>query len=239
MIPIDSNQKSILILVPARKGSKGVPGKNTKILNGKPLISHTIDQLKDISTQYPFNIIISSDCEVIQNIKYPIDNIIIHKRKSDLATDQSSIFETIKNIVDEYKIDKQSTDICILQPTSPLRERFQIEEALNLYYENDCRPLVSVCRVKHSATPEKVLVSESDFIASPYSQQNENIPRKQEIKKDYLMRNGAIYISKLSETNQSTYHNNKLVTYRMNLISSVDIDYLEDWELCERLMKSK
>ena len=239
MIQIDSNQKSILILVPARKGSKGIPGKNTKLLNGKPLISYTIEQLEGIQTPYPYNIIISTDCEKIQEMKHSIKNIIIHKRRESLATDQSPIFDTIESIVREYKIDKQSTDICILQPTSPLRQRYQIEEALNLYYENDCRPLVSVCSVKHSATPEKVLLLESELIASPYSQYNENIIRRQEIKQHYLMRNGAIYISKLSETNKSSYSKNKLVTYRMDLISSIDIDYPEDWELCERLMKSK
>jgi N-acylneuraminate cytidylyltransferase len=135
-----------LIIIPARGGSKGVPRKNIKLLNGKPLIHYTIEAAQNIFSN---NIIcVSTDDEEIKEVAEQTGLTVPFIRPAELATDQAGTREVLLHAVYYYEtIDYFADTIILLQPTSPFRNSTQIKEALKLYTE-DCDMVVSVKETK-------------------------------------------------------------------------------------------
>ena len=115
-----------MVIVPARGGSKRLPGKNIKLLNGKPLIYHTLDVVVDI-----FDIIILStdDLQILNIGKQHSKKIIPLLRPKELATDTSKVLETVNYLFDNYN---KCDQIWLCLPTCPLREKKDIIDAINL-----------------------------------------------------------------------------------------------------------
>jgi CMP-N-acetylneuraminic acid synthetase len=111
--------------IPARKGSKGLPGKNKKLFHGKPLIQWSIDQAKE-SGIFDRIVVSSDDTDIL---KMAIDSgVIAHARFSELATDDAKIAEVM---YDFFSREENKCDyICLLNPTSPLRN---IEDIKQMY----------------------------------------------------------------------------------------------------------
>jgi CMP-N-acetylneuraminic acid synthetase len=129
----------IVAIIPARKGSKRLPGKNTKLLNGLPLIEHTIKSalmVKEID-----QIVVTSDCEEVLSIaeKYPVTCI---KRPEFLARDGTKTARVVEHTL--YTLNKEFDTILLLQPTSPLRSAYNINEAIAFYKAGKLNCLVSV-----------------------------------------------------------------------------------------------
>ena len=178
----------IIGFIPARKGSKGLPNKNQLIVNGKPLISYTIEAAikSDLDQIY-----VSSDSPTVETICRGHDIEFI-RRPENLATDDSLIHETI---IEFCKTQKPNFDaLMILQPTSPLRDYNDINNSIEIFKNNnnaDC--LLSVCQVPHNFSIEKQM-----YFKKGYLKGGLNISPKQDIRKSYA-RNGAIYIVKKIE----------------------------------------
>ena len=119
----------VIAIIPARAGSKGVPGKNKKLIDGKPLISYTIEaalQSKLLSEVW----VSSDDAEIIELAKqYP--GIRIHNRDTVLATDHSPVADTVKEIIKQTDCDA----VMLLQPTAPIRTGKNIDEAIRVLQE--------------------------------------------------------------------------------------------------------
>ena len=122
-----------LVIIPARGGSKGVPGKNIKLLNGKPLIQYTIEAALEVFDQE--QIIVSTDAEDIKTVAELLGISVPFLRPSELATDTASSRDVILHAMDYYGSNRSwSPDVIVLlQPTSPFRQGVHIEAALNLY----------------------------------------------------------------------------------------------------------
>lgn len=222
----------ILYVIPARGGSKGIPKKNIKPLNGKPLIYYTIDVARQLTTDE--NICVSTDddeiIEVVENygLKVPF------KRPSNLATDTATTNDVLVHAINFYEAREDFYDVLVLlQPTSPLRKAAQVKEAISLYDES-IDMVVSV-KESHSAS---VICSENEvgFLEFCF---NKSGARRQDIQK-YYEYNGAVYIIKihsLKEIGLSGFTFKK--KYVMDEMSSIDIDTQLDWIIIESILKSQ
>jgi N-acylneuraminate cytidylyltransferase len=225
---IDKNK--ILVLIPARAGSKGIPGKNWKELNGKPLILYTIEAALKCFPRN--NICLSTDSnEIIQIAKQKgleVPFIRPEELSSDTASSRDVIFHAIDNFHGNF------THILLLQPTSPFRTAEHISKALDEMKEN-YDMLVSVKET--DANPYYVLVEENEKGFLKKSKEA-NVIRRQDAPIVYEF-NGAIYLIRIKSlfnySSISDFPNKK--KFVMDKISSLDIDTPLDWELAEIVAK--
>lgn len=226
--------KSVLAIIPARGGSKGLPGKNIKKLCGKPLISWTIEQAKSCSDID--RIVVSTDDREIAEVAKTYGAEVPFMRPAELANDTASTIDVILHAINWFKEheDYQVEYILLLQPTSPLREVEDIKSAALILKEKNALSVVSVCETDHHPWWSNTLPENGnmkDFIRPEILNK-----RRQDLPLFYRV-NGAIY---LAETNYLQEHNEFLgpdtSAYKMPKIRSVDIDTAIDFEMVEFLM---
>lgn len=225
---------SILAVIPARGGSKGVPEKNIRELNGIPLIAHTILAAKKVNRLS--KVIVSTDSEKIAEVSRHYGAEVPFIRPDYLATDTASSIDVVMHTIEYFKQTRvEFNDLILLQPTSPLRDEGDIDNSLDLYLGNKCDSVVSVCEAETNPYLFKRIDDEGtlhDFIAHD----NKHM-RRQDMPKLYRL-NGAIYITsvRLLEEKRSFY-GNVVLPYIMNSFKSIDIDNEIDFELAELFMK--
>lgn len=138
---------NILVIIPARGGSKGIPHKNVKELNGKPLICYSIDVARQLTTDE--NICVSTDDDVIIKVVEDYGLKVHFKRPAELATDNAGTNGVLLHALEFYEKQGRKYDVVVLlQPTSPFREAKSLKEAVSLY-TSDVDMVVSV---KEAAT---------------------------------------------------------------------------------------
>lgn len=223
-----------LIIIPARGGSKGVPGKNIKLLSGKPLIHYTIEAAQELFENDL--ICITTDDQKIYDIALESGLKIPFLRPKELASDTAGSYEVLLHAVDFYEKQGYFADIIILlQPTSPFRTSLQIQEALKLYHQN-IDMVVSVKETK--ANPYYILFEENEKGFLQKSKQAQ-FTRRQDCPKVWEV-NGAIYIINVASLKKQTIGAfEKSIKYEMDEFSSHDIDTLFDWKLAELLITEK
>ncbi len=223
-----------LIIIPARGGSKGLPGKNIKPLNGKPLICYTIDAARGVCSDN--NICVSTDDdEIISVVKnYGLDVPFVRPLK--LAMDNAGSYEVLLHAIDYYSsIGKEFSTIVLLQPTSPLRDANHIKEAISLYTTN-LDMVVSVFETK--SNPYYVLAEEDEDGFLQKSKEG-NFDRRQDCPKVWEY-NGAIYVINVNSLkNKSMSGFSKVRKYEMDHLSSVDIDDQLDFDICEKILERR
>ena len=135
---------SYLAIIPARKGSKGIPGKNLKKIGGKPMIQFTIEAA--ISVISNENIIISSNDDSVITLSKQLGLEVPFKRPENLSTDTTKISEVIQHSLDWYEsnFNKLPSNIILLQPTSPFRSAKDISCAIKKFQNSPKHTLVSV-----------------------------------------------------------------------------------------------
>jgi N-acylneuraminate cytidylyltransferase len=221
-----------LVVIPARGGSKGVPGKNIKPLQGKPLIHYTIEAA--LSCFDKDRIIVSTDSKQIKATSEECGIKVPFLRPNELATDEASSYEVIRHAMkyaNESGIDFDA--VVLLQPTSPFRNSKHIEEALSLY-NTDLDMVVSVN--ESSANPYYNLFEENSSGLLTKSKKGD-FTRRQDCPPVYEY-NGAIYImnrTSLEKASISDFKNIK--KYVMSSESSHDIDTQLDWIIAEAIIK--
>ncbi|AHF07800.1 cytidylyltransferase domain-containing protein [Desulfitobacterium metallireducens] len=141
--------KRIIAIIPARSGSKGLPNKNIRNLNGKPLIAFSIDGAKE--TGIFDEIFLSTDSQKYANIAIEYGANVPFLRSEKLATDTASTWDCVVEALEQYHAIGKDYDIfVILQPTSPLRKAEDIINAIELMIMNSADSVVSVCESEHS-----------------------------------------------------------------------------------------
>jgi len=223
-----------LVLIPARGGSKGVPGKNIKLLGGKPLIQYTIEVARKLFKDEI--ICVSTDDLKIRKTVESLGLSIPFLRPVDLATDTASSEDVALHAIHFYEKNGYNPDVLVLlQPTSPFRTSKHIEEALKLYNPG-VDMIVSVKET--SANPYYVLFEENPEGFLEKSKQAD-FTRRQDCPTVWEI-NGAIYvinISSLKTKKISAF--TKIVKTVMDAEHSLDIDTLLDWEFAEFLVNRK
>lgn len=222
---------NIISIIPARGGSKGIPRKNIKLLNGKPLISYSIDASNSCSL-IDDTYVSTEDAEISEISKG--NNAEVIERPDELAGDDSSSIDVILHVLDYLENRGELPDLFVLlQPTSPLRTSEDIEASINSFLESDCDSLVSVCELDHRSLLNFSL--EEGFLVQNNNESLFN-SRRQDIPTYYSL-NGAIYITtpEFIRKNKSFY-SDKTIPHVMSKEKSIDIDNSFDFKLAEFLL---
>lgn len=225
---------NIVSIIPARGGSKGIPRKNIKLLNDKPVIAYSIEASNScslINETY-----VSTEDEEIGDISLDFGANLI-KRPFELAKDNSSSIEVILHALDYLENNQTLPDFFILlQPTSPLRNSDDIGNAIKLFMENDCDSLVSVYELDHQSLlnfslKNNYLIQNND--GSFFNSRRQDLP-------SYYALNGAIYITTPSFIRKNnSFYSDKTIPYVMPKERSVDLDTPFDFRLVEFLLNNE
>jgi len=228
----------VVAVIPARGGSKGVPGKNIRELAGKPLIAYTIDAA--IKSQVFDEVIVSTDSEEIARISKKFGAVVPFLRPAYLATDTAHTPPVIEHAVKsiEEQKDIKVDVVATLQCTSPLRNDEHIRESFNKFITGNYDSLTSVKK----AFPPYWMLIEKDGKGKPFIELDDgrdpyNLERQQ-LPSVYQL-NGAIWFTKrdkLKEKNNITIKENNGF-YEMDEFSSMDIDTEYDFVALELYIK--
>ena len=224
-----------LVIIPARGGSKGIPHKNIKPLNGKPLIYYTIDTARTIVGDE--DICVSTDDDEIIEVVERYGLKVPFKRPDELATDTAGTYEVLLHALNYYEQQGRHYDIVLLlQNTSPFRKSEQVQNALALYSpEVDMVVSVKEC----AANPYYCVFEENEDGYLHVCKGDGNIFRRQDAPKVYEY-NGAIYIMNAQVLKTTHMHKmQKRVKYVMDDFSSFDLDTMWDWQMAEKLIQDK
>lgn len=224
-----------LVIIPARGGSKGIPHKNIKPLNGKPLIYYTIDCARAICQDEDI-CISTNDAETISVVEqYGLKVPFV--RPNELATDTAGTYEVLLHALDYYEKNGRHYDtVILLQNTSPFRRSEHVKEAMSLFNDNvDMVVSVKEC----AANPYYCVFEENSSGFLQVCKGDGNIFRRQDAPKVYEY-NGAIYIMNAQILKTTHMHKmQKRVKYVMDEYSSFDLDTMWDWKMAEMMIKQQ
>ena len=216
----------IISIIPARGGSKGLPKKNILELAGKPLIAWTIES--SLKSKYISKTIVSSDCDEILNISSKYGSEIL-KRPDELARDTTPTEPVVEHILQNIKDLGNYSYLVLLQPTSPLRDEKDIDEAISkLIQEKDATALISVKEIDNKIL--KAFKITNNGYLEGISNNKYPFMRRQDLPKVF-MPNGAIYIISINEfLKTKRLFSDNAISYLMNEEKSLDIDTIDDFE---------
>jgi CMP-N-acetylneuraminic acid synthetase len=228
----------ILGIIPARGGSKGVPGKNIKLLNGKPLLQYTSKIA--LESQYLTAVILSSDDNQIITVAKSLGIQVPFLRPEELAQDTTPTIDVIIHALQWYENQAIFFDaVCLLQVTSPFRTVAFLDKAIEKFITSGCDSLVSVQKVPHEYNPHWTFEVNTKGNLKVATGEEKIISRRQDLP-DAYHRDGSIYIMKTEVLLQQ----HSLYGKNTSFIESppefyVNIDTLADWEKAEQMIKNK
>jgi CMP-N,N'-diacetyllegionaminic acid synthase len=224
-----------IISICARGGSVGVPGKNIRLLMGKPLIAWTIEQA--LSSKVADRVIVSTDSVEIAEVARAFGAETPFLRPDELATSSAGKLPVLMHLVEWCESQGNKVEKLIdLDPTSPLREVRDIKACVDLLndstdvvitgYESDKNPYFNMVEQKSSGYYERVCVPSSEVVS------------RQSAPKVYAM-NASIYVWWRSALMPSLWKSPRIALYSMPRERSIDIDHPIDFELVELMMQRK
>lgn len=219
-----------LFVIPARGGSKGLPGKNIKDLCGKPLIAYSIDVARAFADDE--HICVSTDSEEIKGVVEEYKLSVPFIRPDYLATDTSTSNDVLVHAVNFFKEQgREYKKLVLLQPTSPLRSTDDVARSLDLY-RDDIDMVVSVTK---SHAPAVLCIDDEDgYVHLVY---NTNATGRQQLQDMYEF-NGAVYVINIQSLLEKGIAGfSKKVKYVMSKENSVDIDDIIDFKIVETIIK--
>ncbi len=224
---------SILAIIPARGGSKRVPGKNIRKLAGKPLIAYTIEQA--FASKYINRVVVSTEDKKIGEVAARYQAEVI-KRPEKLARDDTPSLEVLQHTLRHLEETEGYLPelVVLLQPTSPLRLADDIDSAIEKLLKADCDSVVSVCEVGCPLHWMYTLVGDR---LRPIT--NSRIKKQQDTEKVYRL-NGAVYVTSVGVImRQNRIIGRDTRAYIMPRERSIDIDTELDFKLAELLIKEE
>ena len=218
---------SLLALIPARGGSKGIPRKNIRELCGKPLIAWTIEVAQ--KSKYIDRLVVSTEDEEIAEIARSYGAEVPFLRPAELSRDETPGMDPVLHALEQLP----GYDwVLLLQPTSPLRSSKDIDGIIRLCY-SEMKPAVSVCeQPKHPQWMYHISKRGclQPFVDAPL------ISRRQELSKVFAL-NGALYLAQTKWFNRTrNFITDETLGYVMPIERSVDIDNPLDWEWTKFLL---
>jgi N-acylneuraminate cytidylyltransferase/CMP-N,N'-diacetyllegionaminic acid synthase len=227
----------ILAIVPARGGSKGLPGKNTMPVADKPLIAWSIEQAR--ASRLVDDVVVSTDYEEIAVIARSYGANVPFLRPAELATDTASSIDVVAHALDRLADGGDRFDIvALIEPTSPLRETSDIDGALErLVATPGAESIVSVAAVE-SVHPAFLFREENGFLTS-YTGRSAGGVRRQDLE-TLLFVEGSIYAAytKSLRARGSFYHERTIGWY-VPRYKAFEIDEMPDLIACEALLNAR
>ena len=227
--------RNIAIII-ARSGSKGLKDKNIRLLNGKPLMAYTIEAA--LKSKCFDTVMVSTDSIKYKKIAEEYGAEVPFLRSKVNSKDKTSPWDVVKEVLDKYKeMGKEFDTLCLLQPTSPLRDDRDIKKAYKLFVDKKANAVASMCELEcsiHLVNKLPKSLSMDNFI--PEKNYNK---RRQDIEPYYRF-NGALYISKVKTFYKDmNIYKHKCYAYIMDRNKSYDIDNKFDLKIVETIMNHK
>jgi len=226
---------SCIAIIPARAGSKGLPGKNTALIEGKSLVQLAIESA--LSIPEITRVVVTSDDISVQKIANDLGAEVI-VRPAELAQDNSPIESAILHALAELNLDPTSTDVLtVIQPTSPLRDKQLLATSISNFIKNGSQgSLFGVVEVEHH--PAKMLVVNGEFVVPFTKVVDLSAPRQQ---LDRIVRqSGSIYITNLQEfLSLGTLFINPVRWVAVGDAEAIDIDTPSDLENARKFSREK
>lgn len=215
---------SVLALIPARGGSKGVPKKNIKSLRNKPLIAYSIEA--GLSCPYVDAVVVTTDSEEIAEVSKSYGAEVPFMRPAELAADKSKTIDCVIHAIGAlHELGREYDLLILLQPTSPLRTSSDISNALDCFIGHGLLGLCSVSLIEEN--PLLIRIIGEGGVVHPLIAQSSTM-RRQDLPKYYRV-DGSIYINKVESLRKSTSLNDNPIGFVMPKGRSIDIDTFEDF----------
>lgn len=223
----------ILAIIPARGESKRLPGKNIKLLNGKPLVYYPIElAIQAEQKGLIIGHVVSTDDEKIASVAKEAGGNVSFLRPSELASDDSNVVDTAIHAVHWWQDnhDEMIDSVLLLQPTSPLTTTGDIEKALGHYIQQQAKCLISVCKAKRGQL-STVYREKGEYLEQVFTDSSRFSGK-------FFWRDGGIYIAQCDLLfDKKTFIDESPAFYEIPRLRSVNIDDMFDWVLAESLVK--
>lgn len=232
------NGKRVLAVIPARGGSKGLPGKNIRPLLGKPLIAWSVEHA--LGSDLIDDVVVSTDDPEIARIAAESGAEVPFLRPAELALDNTPTFPVLKHVLDSLASQGRSYEyLVLLEATSPLREPVDLDGALQML---DARPeaesIVAVADVE-TRHPEFIVRIGSDGLLKPYLHERVRVLRRQELDSLHFL-SGTLYISRVDALlREQTFYHDRTLPYPVPKYKSYEIDDLCDFTIVEALLGAR
>jgi len=231
----------VLAVITARSGSKGLPGKNLRLLNGRPLIGHTIDTAR--ASRAFDRVIVSTDDEAIAAGARFLRAEVPFMRPAELAQDETPHLPVLQHAVQWLRENEryEPDAVMLLQPTSPLRTVTHIRESIALLERSGADSVVSVSEVPAHFNPMRTLRVDADGFATLYvtgEPVRRRINRRQDMPTAWTM-NGAIYLFRtfVLDASEPSLYGERTAAYVMAHEFGISIDSLDDWNNVEKALR--
>ena len=233
------NNKTVIAIIPARSGSKGLKNKNIKEFLGKPLISWSIGV--GLKSKYIDEVMVTTDSSKISDISKNHGAKVPFLRPNNLSSDTATSMDVIFHALNYYQdeLNQKYDYIILLEPTSPQRTVDDIDDAIEKLTNNPiATALVSTSKVESCHPAYMIKKLENDFFEG-YENKDINIIRRQDFI-DLNFIDGSIYISQIDTLfDKGSFYHNKTLCYDMPKWKSLEIDDLDDFVMIEALMNER
>lgn len=230
------NNYHVVVLIPARGGSKRLPKKNIKLLDGKPLIAWSIECAK--KSQYVDQIIVSTDSQQIKDISENYGANVPFIRPDYLSNDTATTYDVLQHAIESLALNKPNILLVLLQPTSPLRTTEELDKAIEYFIQKNALGVVSVSEMEHSPLWANVLPDDNNMLN--FLPNNIVGKRSQDLPTYYRI-NGSIYIYDIESLlkNKKVFFDERVFAFVTVPDTSVDIDTMLDFKIAESILEYK
>lgn len=225
----------ILGVIPARGGSKGLPGKNIRILGTKPLLAYTA--LVALASPLLSKVVLSTDDEKIAEVGRKWGLEVPFLRPNDLAEDGTPTLPVIQHALAYFESLGEHFDaVCLLQVTSPFRSMVLIEKSIETFKQSKADSLVSVLPVPETYNPHWTFEANHEGFLNIATGENQLISRRQDLP-DAYHRDGSIYITATEILKNNSLYGQKMAFVVNDPNYYINIDTMEDWKAAEIWLK--
>ena len=227
---------NLMCLIPARKGSKGVKGKNKRMLGGRPLVSWSLELACEASDMFS-EIVLSTDDPEIAAIGENMGVSVPFMRPPGLAADSSKTIDVVKHALAFYRAKEQHFDaVMILQPTTPFRALIDIEKAIQIFSDKRPDSVISVVQTESHHPILMKQITDQGYLTDFFQKEPEGT-RRQDYRPRAFLRNGCIYLTDVRVIDEKTsLWGDTVVPYIMPEQRSINIDSELDFKICEALL---
>lgn len=228
---------SVIGLITARGGSKGIPRKNIAACAGKPLLQHTCEAA--LGSTSLDRVILSTDSEEIAAVGRACGIEVPFLRPAELSADNTPSMDVMRHALNWLRTEgSQPEAIVLLQPTSPLRTAIHIDESMELFRNRQADTVVSVIEVPHRFHPLS-LMTQLDGELRPYLGDRASVTRRQDLPPVYARNGPAVLVVAPAQIDAGDFYRGRVIAYLMSADDSIDIDCEHDLRLAEYFLNRR
>jgi CMP-N-acetylneuraminic acid synthetase len=224
-------------IVPARGGSKGVPGKNLRLLAGRSLIEYTAHAARE--SRVLDRTILSTDSTEIAEAGRRAGLEVPFLRPASLAQDDTPMLPVLRHAIDALAAEGWVADVIVLlQPTSPLRRPSHVRDAVAMLRDSDADSVVTVVEVPRHLSPDYVMRIDGGLL-QPFLPDGHRVTRRQDARPAYS-RDGTVYACWRRTIEQfNSLYGERCQPLIVDAADSLSIDSLDDWDAAERRLAGR